>query len=341
MTAHPLIQLIGLRKAFGGHVVLDDVSLEVRAGEAVALLGPNGAGKTTLLRILATLLRPSRGVARVAGYDCLRQAERVRAHMGLLAHGAWVYEDLTPFENLKFWATLGGLPHGRDAPRTTPPWAPSRSTTFGGSTSSTRRTGRELRAPHLDRAVEGSPQRTALQGGAERALLLRAAPPLPLPVRARRRARTPHRGPPGSSLARVHPERARRARPGVPGRARARLLGRTAARTRRQVGDLPRQGRRQSVADAARRGDPARSLRRLLQHRPRGPSAPAHRRHRVGHDWFRRRRHALRRDDGARAGPRAALPRPPAAGAGTRAPRRGEGDRGRAAGRATRRGRAL
>ena len=115
MTAHPLIQVIGLRKAFGGHVVLDDVSLEVRAGEAVALLGPNGAGKTTLLRILATLLRPSRGVARVAGYDCLRQAERVRAHMGLLAHGAWVYEDLTPFENLKFWATLGGLPHGRDA----------------------------------------------------------------------------------------------------------------------------------------------------------------------------------------------------------------------------------
>src|SRR3989442_12198522 len=115
MTPEPPIQVIGLRKAFGAHAVLDDVSLEVRPGEAVALVGPNGAGKTTLLRILATLLRPSRGVARVAGYDCLRQAERVRAHMGLLAHGAWVYEDLTPFENLKFWATLGGLPHGRDA----------------------------------------------------------------------------------------------------------------------------------------------------------------------------------------------------------------------------------
>src|SRR5439155_1365391 len=101
--------------AFGAHVVLDDVSLEVRPGEAVALVGPNGAGKTTVLRILATLLRPSRGTARVAGYDCAQEAERVRAHVGLLAHGTWVYEDLTPLENLKFWATLGGLPRGLDA----------------------------------------------------------------------------------------------------------------------------------------------------------------------------------------------------------------------------------
>jgi heme ABC exporter ATP-binding subunit CcmA len=117
MALHPPIQVIGLRKAFGAHVVLDDVSLEVRSGEAVALLGANGAGKTTLLRILATLLRPSRGTARVAGYDCLRQTEQARAHMGLLAHGAWVYEDLTAFENLRFWATLGGLPRSGDALR--------------------------------------------------------------------------------------------------------------------------------------------------------------------------------------------------------------------------------
>src|SRR5438034_6962139 len=73
------------------------------------------SGKTTLLRILATLLRPSRGTARVAGYDCLRETADVRAHVGLLAHGAWVYEDLTPFENLRFWATLGGLPRSREA----------------------------------------------------------------------------------------------------------------------------------------------------------------------------------------------------------------------------------
>src|SRR2546429_9038864 len=115
MALDPPIQVIGLRKAFGAHVVLDDVSLEVRPGEAVALLGANGAGKTTLLRILATLLRPSRGTARVAGYDCLRETAEVRAHVGLLAHGAWVYEDLTPFENLRFWATLGGLPRSGEA----------------------------------------------------------------------------------------------------------------------------------------------------------------------------------------------------------------------------------
>src|SRR2546426_4765708 len=75
MAANPPIQVIGLRKAFGAHVVLDDVSLEVRPGEAVALVGPNGAGKTTVLRILATLLRPSRGTARVAGYDCAQRSE--------------------------------------------------------------------------------------------------------------------------------------------------------------------------------------------------------------------------------------------------------------------------
>jgi heme ABC exporter ATP-binding subunit CcmA len=108
MAAEPLIHLAGLGKAFGADRVLDGVDLDVRAGEAVALLGANGAGKTTLLRVVATLLRPTRGVARVAGFDCVREAEWVRARIGLLAHGAWVYEDLTALENLKFWTTLSG-----------------------------------------------------------------------------------------------------------------------------------------------------------------------------------------------------------------------------------------
>jgi heme ABC exporter ATP-binding subunit CcmA len=104
----PLIRIAGLARVFGAQRVLDGVDLEVGAGEAVALLGGNGAGKTTLLKIVATLLRPTRGRATVAGHDCVREAEAVRGLLGVVAHGAHVYEDLTARENLKFWARLGG-----------------------------------------------------------------------------------------------------------------------------------------------------------------------------------------------------------------------------------------
>ena len=100
----------GLRKAFGSNLVLDGIDLDVRRGEAVALLGANGAGKTTLLRIAATLVRPTRGEMRVGGADCAREPEAARRQLGFLGHGSWLYEDLTAFENLKFWATLGGRP---------------------------------------------------------------------------------------------------------------------------------------------------------------------------------------------------------------------------------------
>jgi len=109
MTADPLVRVTGLRKAFGAHRVLDGLTLEVSAGEAVALLGTNGAGKTTLLKILATLMRPTRGTVLVAGHDCAREPERVRPHVGLIGHGSHVYEDLTALENLKFWTALAGL----------------------------------------------------------------------------------------------------------------------------------------------------------------------------------------------------------------------------------------
>ena len=108
MTANPLIHVTDLSRSFGAHRVLNGVSLDVHAGEAVALLGANGAGKTTLLKILATLTRPTRGHAAIDGHDCVRQAERVRERIGLVGHGAWVYDDLTALENLTFWLTLGG-----------------------------------------------------------------------------------------------------------------------------------------------------------------------------------------------------------------------------------------
>jgi heme ABC exporter ATP-binding subunit CcmA len=105
-----VIRTRGLRKVFGLNVVLEAVDLALQRGECLVLLGPNGAGKTTLLKILAALIRPTRGGARVAGFDLLREPVRVRAAVGLLAHGSYLYEDLTARENLHFWATLSGLP---------------------------------------------------------------------------------------------------------------------------------------------------------------------------------------------------------------------------------------
>jgi heme ABC exporter ATP-binding subunit CcmA len=109
MSDVPLIRVTGLVRVFGAQRVLDGIDLDIAAGEAVALLGPNGAGKTTLLKIVATLLRPTRGTATVGGHDCVRAAESARALLGVVAHGAHVYDDLTARENLAFWLRLNGL----------------------------------------------------------------------------------------------------------------------------------------------------------------------------------------------------------------------------------------
>ena len=107
------IEVHGLRKDYGPIRVLRDVSFTVAPGEGLVLLGPNGAGKTTLLKILATLIRPSRGFARIAGYELPGDVEAIRRHVGLLAHGSYLYDDLTALENLQFFAALHGLAAGK------------------------------------------------------------------------------------------------------------------------------------------------------------------------------------------------------------------------------------
>ncbi|HET9015445.1 MAG TPA: ATP-binding cassette domain-containing protein [Thermomicrobiaceae bacterium] len=104
--SRPAISIRGLRKAFGDQVVLDGIDLEVAEGSIFALLGPNGAGKTTIVRILATLLKPDGGTARVGGFDVASQPVRVRGSISLTGQFAAVDEILTGRENLLMIAAL-------------------------------------------------------------------------------------------------------------------------------------------------------------------------------------------------------------------------------------------
>ncbi len=104
------IEAEGLVKRFGKTLAVDGVDLAVRPGTVLGLLGPNGAGKTTVVRMLATLLRPDAGYARVCGADIVGQAGRVRELIGLTGQYAAVDEDLTGFENLLLIGRLLEVP---------------------------------------------------------------------------------------------------------------------------------------------------------------------------------------------------------------------------------------
>ncbi|MGQ0668658.1 MAG: ATP-binding cassette domain-containing protein [Actinomycetota bacterium] len=102
----PIIEAEGLEKRFGKVRALAGVDLAVEQGTVLGLLGPNGAGKTTTVRILTTLLHPDAGRAAVAGYDVVRDAERLRFEIGLAGQYAAVDESLTGFENLEMVGRL-------------------------------------------------------------------------------------------------------------------------------------------------------------------------------------------------------------------------------------------
>ncbi len=102
------IEASGLVKTFGETRAVDGVDLAVRTGMVYGLLGPNGAGKTTTIRMLATLLRPDAGTARVFGHDVVREADAVRSRVSLTGQFASVDEDLTGKENLVLIARLLG-----------------------------------------------------------------------------------------------------------------------------------------------------------------------------------------------------------------------------------------
>ena len=95
-----------LTKQYGGVEVVSDASFALPSGSKVALLGPNGAGKSTLLGMLSTLITVTNGEAAVAGYSLRQNVPELRRRIGVLAHLPMVYEELSPQENLEFFARL-------------------------------------------------------------------------------------------------------------------------------------------------------------------------------------------------------------------------------------------
>ncbi|MGH9279502.1 MAG: ATP-binding cassette domain-containing protein [Acidimicrobiales bacterium] len=109
MRSSLAIEATGLVKSFGAVRAVDGVDLAVRRGSVYGVLGPNGAGKTTTIRMLATLIRPDAGTARVLGYDIVEEAEAVRGVVSLTGQLASVDEHLTGRENLVLLGRLLGL----------------------------------------------------------------------------------------------------------------------------------------------------------------------------------------------------------------------------------------
>ncbi len=103
------ISVRGLEKSYRDWPVLWDLDLTVSWGEALALFGANGAGKTTLLRILSTGSRPDAGTVHIAGRDLRRQTSEARRRIGVVGHRSFLYDDLTPRENLTYYARLFDL----------------------------------------------------------------------------------------------------------------------------------------------------------------------------------------------------------------------------------------
>jgi len=101
-----LIQTKELRKTFGKIKAVDGISLNIPRGKIFGILGPNGAGKSTLIRMLCGVLRPTSGVGTVFGYDIEKDSEKIKLNIGYMSQKFGLYEDLTVYENLKFYTEI-------------------------------------------------------------------------------------------------------------------------------------------------------------------------------------------------------------------------------------------
>jgi ABC-2 type transport system ATP-binding protein len=109
MNTDRAVTIENLTKRFGDFTAVDDVSFDVAAGEVFGFLGPNGAGKTTTIKILAGLLLPTSGRGAVAGFDIMRESERIKQRIGYMSQLFSLYTDLTVEENIAFFSGLYGV----------------------------------------------------------------------------------------------------------------------------------------------------------------------------------------------------------------------------------------
>ena len=112
-----LVQATNLQKYFGTTRAVDEVSLQIKAGEIYGLVGSDGAGKTTTMRLLVGALLPDKGDVTICGYDLRKQTELARSTIGYLSQRFSMYEDLTVLENIRFFAEIRGLSSTEWLPR--------------------------------------------------------------------------------------------------------------------------------------------------------------------------------------------------------------------------------
>ena len=110
MNNEKVITVTDLTKRFGKFTAVDNISFHVNRGEIFGFLGANGAGKTTAMRILCGLSRPTSGGGSVAGFDIIKEAEKIKRRIGYMSQKFSLYEDLTVLENIRLFGGIYGVP---------------------------------------------------------------------------------------------------------------------------------------------------------------------------------------------------------------------------------------
>ena len=109
-TATITLSARNLCRHYGSHIAVNGIHLELKRGEVLGLLGPNGAGKTTALRILATILKPTKGTARIFNFDVETQPHYVRHSIGFVSNNTAIYDRMSAWEMVEYFGRLYEIP---------------------------------------------------------------------------------------------------------------------------------------------------------------------------------------------------------------------------------------